>query len=78
MGVEMTAVDMLSPFQIEPEDYVLFRDVNGNSRSGMVLAIEDKVNTFTITLSDDEEGAADYEIDSESLVALMTYEQVSV
>jgi len=78
MGMDMVAVDVLSTFQVEPQDYVQFQTSDG-IHSGMVLDVEDNGDTFTITLSDDEEGdSVPYMVNADAKILLLAYESVAV
>jgi hypothetical protein len=78
MGSDMIPVDELSPSQVEAEDYIRF-ELDGEEHEGVVLAIEDNGDTFTVTLSDDVEGdSVDYVIDSDTDISLMMYGAVAV
>lgn len=78
MGSDMVAADTLYPTQVEDADYIKFT-LDGKTHEGAVLNIEDNGATFTITLSDENEGdAIQYVVDADTDIYLMMYDTVAV
>lgn len=78
LPMEMSVVDTLAPYQVEPEDYVRFFS-DGALHFGMVLNVEDNGDTFIITLSDDVEGdTVAYEVDLDLKIGLLAHSTVMI
>lgn len=78
MGTEMTAVDTLTPTQVEIGDNVRFSDWNGYTREGEVKSLEDNGDTFIVGIDDSEGDIETFEISSDAPMELLMYAEVSV
>jgi hypothetical protein len=78
MGSDMVG-EAMQPFQIENDDYVQLEDTSGEKHIGTITNIEDMGDVFLVTMIDDEDGdSVTYEIDADSTVNLLVYEQIAV
>lgn len=76
---DRSVVDTVDAYAVEPQDYVRFSDLEGESREGFVLAVEDRGDMVTLVLDDAIDGdTLSYELEALTQVEILAYDMAEV